>query len=131
MSLLTLAINVLVELLVSAIGTALTSTQLSGPATDQLMDLLGISLFVLVLSASVVVLPRMLERVAGGVAAGVGLEGARRWIHGRPAWQAGGYAVRYGPTVVASSTRSARRGAAAAAQNARRIANRLRGRKEG
>ncbi len=128
LSLLTLAINVLVELLVSVIGTALTSTQLTGPATDQLMDLLGVSLFVLVLSASVLILPRVIERIAGGVAAGVGLEGVRHWIHGAPAWRAGGQIVSQGAPVVGSG---ARRGAAAAAQNARRIANRLSGRKEG
>jgi len=128
LSLVTLAVNVLLELLVTAMKTTLDSTVLTGPSTDQLLDLLGISLVVVVLGASVVVLPRMLERVAGGVAAGVGLEGTRRWVHGEPAWRTGGQIVRQGAPVVASG---ARRNAAAAAQNARRIANRLRGRKDG
>ena len=128
LSLLTLTINVLVELLVSAIGTALTATQLSGPATDQLLDLLGISLVVLVLSASVLVLPRIIERIAGGVAAGVGLESAHRWMRGEPAWRGGGQTVSQGTPVLMSG---ARRGAAAAAQGARRIASRLRGREDG
>jgi len=128
LSLLTLVINVLVELLVSAIGTALTNTRLTGPATDQLMELLGISLVVLVLSTSVVVLPRMLERIAGGVAAGVGLEGARRWMHGGPAWRSAGQTVRQGAPIVTSGVRG---GAAAAARSTRRIAGRLRGWKAG
>ena len=131
LSIVTLAVNILLELLVKAMGTALSDATLTGPANQQLFELLSISLVVLVLSASVVVLPRMIERIAGGVAAGVGLEAGRRWIRGEPAWRGGAQAVRYGPTVAASSTRGARRGAAAAAQNARRIANRLRGRKEG
>jgi len=124
LSLLTLAINVLVELLVSAIGTALTDTQLTGPATDQLMELLGISLVVLVLSTSIVVLPRMLERIAGGVAAGVGLEGARRWMHGGPAWRSVGQTARLAAPIFPPGFRG---GAAAAAQGARRIARRLQG----
>ncbi|MGH7083422.1 MAG: type IV secretion system protein, partial [Acetobacteraceae bacterium] len=90
LSLVTLTVNVLLELLVTAMKSTLDNTVLTGPATDQLLSLLGIALVVLVLSASVLVLPRMIERIAGGVAAGVGLEGARHWIHGAPAWRTGG-----------------------------------------
>lgn len=128
LSIVTLAVNILLELLVKAMGTALSDATLTGPANQQLFELLSISLVVLVLSASVVVLPRVLERIAGGVAAGVGLEGARHWIHGAPAWRTGRQIASQSAPMVGSG---ARRGTAAAAQNARRIANRLRGRKEG
>jgi len=128
LSLITFGINILLELLVTAMKMTLSSTDLAGPPSHELLQLLGISLVVLVLSASVVVLPRMLERVAGGVAAGVGLEGARRWMHGGPAWRTAGQTVRQGAPIVTSGVRS---GTAAAARSARRIAGRLRGRTEG
>lgn len=128
LSLVTLAVNILLEILVTAMKTALSNTTLTGSPNEQLIELLGISLVVLVLSASVVVLPRIIERVAGGVAAGVGLESAHRWMRGEPAWRGAGQTVSQGTPVLMSG---ARRGAAAAAQGARRVASRLRGREDG
>jgi len=128
LSIVTLTVNILLELLVKAMGTAISEATLTGPPNQQLFELLSISLVVLVLSASVAVLPRIIERIAGGAAAGAGLEAGRRWLHGEPAWRAGGQLVRQGAPVVTSGVRS---GAAAAARSARRIAGRLRGWKEG
>ena len=50
---------------------------------DELVALLGVALDFHVLSAAVVILPRVVERIGSGV--GVPMNHARRWLQGRPA----------------------------------------------
>jgi type IV secretion system protein VirB6 len=114
LSVVTLGVDIVLELLLKAITTALNDLTLTGSSDNQLQELLGISLVVLVLSAAVVILPRAVERIGSGV--GVPMDHARRWLRGEPAARAAKY------TGIAGA-------AAAGSPAARRyIVNRLRSR---
>lgn len=89
LSIVTLGVDVVLELLLKAITTALDGLTLSGSANNQLAQLLGVSLVVLVLSAAVVILPRIVERIGNGV--GVPMDHARRWLRGEPAARSAAY----------------------------------------
>ena len=73
---------------------------LTGTTTDQLQQLLGVSLVVLVLSTAVVILPRIVERIGNGV--GVPMDHARRWLRGEPAARSAAYGAA-GAAVVSGS----------------------------
>jgi type IV secretion system protein VirB6 len=89
LSIVTLAVDIVLELLLTAITTALNGLALSGSANNQLAQLLGVSLVVLVLSTAVVILPRVIERIGNGV--GVPMDHARRWLRGEPALRSAAY----------------------------------------
>jgi len=89
LSIVTLGIDVVLELLLKAITTALNNMTLTGSTNSQLQQLLGVSLVVLVLSAAVVILPRVVERIGNGV--GVPMDHARRWMRGEPAVRSAAY----------------------------------------
>lgn len=76
-------------MLLKAITTALNRLTLSGSSNNQLAELLGISLVVLVLSAAVVILPRIVERIGNGI--GVPMNHARNWMRGEPAVRSAAY----------------------------------------
>jgi type IV secretion system protein VirB6 len=89
LSLITLAVNIVLELLVAAIMTVLNNTTLSGATDTQLQQLFGVALVVLVLSTAVVILPRVLERIGNGV--GLPIDHARHWLRGEPALRSAAY----------------------------------------
>jgi type IV secretion system protein VirB6 len=89
LSIVTLGIDIVLELLLKAITTALNNMTLTGSTNSQLQQLLGVSLVVLVLSAAVVILPRVVERIGNGV--GVPMDHARRWLRGAPAARSAAY----------------------------------------
>lgn len=81
LSIVTLGVDIVLELLLKAITTALNALTLTGSSTNQLAQLLGISLVVLVLSSALVILPRVVERIGNGV--GVPLDHVRGWMRGQ------------------------------------------------
>jgi len=81
LSIVTLGIDIVLELLLKAITTALNALTLSGSSTNQLAQLLGISLVVLVLSSALVILPRVVERIGNGV--GAPMDHVRGWMRGQ------------------------------------------------
>ena len=113
LSIVTLGIDIVLELLLKAITTALNGLTLSGASTTQLAQLLGVSLVVLVLSAAVVILPRVVERIGNGV--GVPMDHARRWLRGEPAARSAAYGAVVG--AAAGGSPAARRYIAARLRN--------------
>ena len=89
LSIITLGVNIVLELLLKAIMTALNDLAFPQSIQDQLVALLGVSLVVLVLSAAVVILPRIVERIGNGV--GVPMDHARRWLRGEPGARSAAY----------------------------------------
>jgi type IV secretion system protein VirB6 len=102
LSIVTLGVDVVLELLLKAITTALNGLALSGSANNQLAQLLGIALVVLVLSAAVVILPRVVERIGNGV--GVPMDHARSWLRGVPAARSAAYGAGSAPVQSGSLT---------------------------
>jgi type IV secretion system protein VirB6 len=80
LSVVTLCVDIVLELLLKAITTALNDLALSGSVDNQLVELLGVSLVVLVLSSAVVILPRVVERIGNGV--GAPMDHVRGWMRG-------------------------------------------------
>ena len=105
LSIVTLGVDVVLELLLKAITTALNNMTLTGSTNSQLQQLLGVSLVVLVLSAAVVILPRVVERIGNGV--GVPMDHARRWLRGEPAARTAAYGAA-GATALSGSPAMAR-----------------------
>jgi type IV secretion system protein VirB6 len=81
LSVVTLCVDIVLELLLKAITTALSNMTLSGSTNGELQQLLAVSLVVLVLSSAVVILPRVVERIGNGV--GAPMDHVRGWMRGR------------------------------------------------
>ena len=107
LSIVTLGVDIVLELLLKAITAALNDLTLTGSVNNQLQELLGVSLVVLVLSAAVVILPRIVERIGGAV--GVPMHHAQRWLRGepalRPAFSGAGWAAARGASPVVARVR--------------------------
>lgn len=102
LSIVTFGVDVVLELLLKAITTALNNMTLTGSMNSQVQQLLGVALVVLVLSAAVVILPRVVERIGNGV--GVPMDHARRWLRGVPAARSAAYGAGSAPVQSGSLT---------------------------
>jgi type IV secretion system protein VirB6 len=84
LSILTAAIDVVIEILLFLINTIYGAIVPTGQWQTDLGSLLGGAAAILCIGFAVAVLPRVIEAVSGGVATGLGLESSHRWLRGAP-----------------------------------------------
>lgn len=126
LSLLTLVIDIVVLVLVSAIDTIFSDLDIvkGGNIAQNLQVWLGGLAGIVVIAMAVAVLPRVIEAIGGGVAVGLGLENSNRWLRGTPLFRPGSGLGR-------SSGGSGAGGGNARPSATSRIINRIRNRNKG
>ncbi|MGC9271256.1 type IV secretion system protein [Acidiphilium sp.] len=134
LAIMTLVVDVVVLILLGAINAIFSNMALvKGDFSQNIEALLGGAAGIVVIGLAVAVVPRVIEGIGGGVAVGLGLENAHRWLRGgpvveRPLNAAGRGAQFLGRQAGSAGLRAGGRGARALY---RRVAARFRNRNGG
>ncbi|MDD2860000.1 MAG: type IV secretion system protein [Acidiphilium sp.] len=124
LSILTLVVDIVVLVLVSTINMIFSDIALTTNFSQNLEAWLGGLAGIVVITAAVAVLPRVIEAIGGGVALGLGLENSSRWLRGTPLFRPDSGLGR-------SSGRGGAAGGNARPSATSRIINRIRNRNKG